>query len=66
MLDGTEDDEIWEEEDDSDPFEDLDEMEGEDDLYYADDFECQQAEIAPECYENIFGQSDSEELCTVF
>ena len=65
-LDGTEDDEIWEEEDNSDPFEDLDEMEGEDDLYYADDFERQQAEIAPECYENIFGESDSEELCTVF
>ena len=61
-LDGTEDDEIWEEEDDSDPFEDLDEMEGEDDFYYADDFERQQAEIGPECYENIFGESDSEDF----
>ena len=37
-------------------------MEGEDDLYYADDFERQQAEIAPECYENIFGESDSEDF----
>lgn len=31
-LDGTEDDEIWEEESDSDPFEDLDEMDGDDHL----------------------------------
>ena len=37
-LDGTEDEEIWEEESDSDPFEDLDEVDGDDQLYYADHF----------------------------
>lgn len=54
-LDGTEDEEIWEEEPDSDPFEDLDEMDSDDRLYYADHFEQQQAEIDPECFTDIFG-----------
>ena len=61
-LDGTEDEEIWEEESDSDPFEDLDEITSDDQLYYADNFEQQQAEIEPECFENIFGESDSEDF----
>ena len=61
-LDGTEDEEIWEEESDSDPFEDLDEMDGDNQLYYADHFEQQQAEIEHECFENIFGESDSEDF----
>ena len=61
-LDGTEDDEIWEEESDSDPFEDLDEMDGDDHLYYGEYFEQQKAEIDPECFENIFGESDSEDF----
>lgn len=42
-LDGTEDEQIWEEESDSDPFEDLDEVDGDDQLYYADHFERQLA-----------------------
>ena len=62
-LDGTEDEEIWEEESDSDPFEDLDEVDGDDQLYYADHFERQLAEIDPECFENIFGESDGEDFC---
>ena len=61
-LDGTEDDEIWEEESDSDPFEDLDEMDGDDHLYYGEYFEQLKAEIDPECFENIFGESDSEDF----
>lgn len=61
-LDGTEDDEIWEEESDSDPFEDLDEMDGDDHLYYGEYFKQQKAEIDPECFENIFGESDSEDF----
>ena len=61
-LDGTEDDEIWEEESDSDPFEDLDEMDGDDHLYYGEYFEQQKAEIDPECFENIFGESDNEDF----
>jgi hypothetical protein len=59
-MDGTEDEEIWEEESDSDPFADIDELDGDEELYYADDFERQQAEIVPEFYEAIFGESDSE------
>lgn len=61
-LDGTEDEQIWEEESDSDPFEDLDEVDGDDQLYYADHFERQLAEIDPECFENIFGESDGEDF----
>lgn len=59
-LDGTEDEEIWEEESDSDPFEGMDETDGDDQLHYADHFERQQAEI--ELFENIFGESDSEDF----
>ena len=47
---------------DSDPFEDLDEVDGDDQLYYADHFERQLAEIVPECFENIFGESDGEDF----
>lgn len=63
-LDGTEDEEIWDEdsESDSDPFADLDEMDGDAKLFYADHFERQQAEIEPDHYENIFGESDSEDF----
>ena len=56
-LDGTEDDAIWEEESDSD----LDEMDGDHHLYYGEYFEQQNAEIDPECFKNIFGESDSED-----
>ena len=59
-LDGTEDEEIWEEESNSDLFEDLDEMDGDGQLYYADHFK--QAEIEPGSFENIFGESDNEEF----
>ena len=61
-LDGTEDEEIWEEESDSDPFEDLDEVDGDDQLYYADHFKRQLTEIDPECFENTFGESDGEDF----
>lgn len=54
-MDGTEDEEIWKDESDSDPFADIDELDGDEELYYADDFERHQAEIAPEFYEAIFG-----------
>lgn len=54
-MDGTEDEEIWKDESDSDPFADIDELDGDKELYYADDFERHQAEIAPEFYEAIFG-----------
>ena len=61
-MDGTEGEEIWEEESDLDPFADINELDGDEELYYADDFERQQAEIAPEFYEAIFGESDSEDF----
>ena len=61
-LDGIEDKEIWEEESDSDPFEDLDEVDGDNQLYYADHFERQLAEIDPECFENISGESNGEDF----
>ena len=47
-LNGTEDEEIWEEEPD-------------DELYNADHFE--QAEIEAECFENISDESNSEDFC---
>ena len=55
-LDGTEDDDVWEEEDE-DPFENLDEPEPNDDeLFYADTYEKEQAGIEPvlvmSCCEN--------------
>jgi len=56
-MDGTEDDQMWE--DDSDPFAGIDE-DDDVDLLYADSFERQQAEIDPESYENLFGESDSD------
>ena len=40
----------------------LDEVDGDDQLYYADHFERQLAEIDPECFENIFGESDGEDF----
>lgn len=60
-MDGTEDDQMWEDDSDSDPFADIDEDEDVD-LLYADSFEQQQAEIDPETYENLFGDSDSEDF----
>ena len=60
-LDGTEDDDVWEEEDE-DPFENLDEPEANDDeLFYADTYQKEQAGIDSAMYELIFGNSDSEE-----
>ena len=60
-MDGTEDEEIGKRSR-TDPFTDIDELDGDEELYYADDFERQQAEIAPEFYEAIFGESDSEDF----
>ena len=37
-------------------------MDGDDQLYYGEYFEEQTAEIDPECFENIFGESDSEDF----
>ena len=59
-MDGTEDDHMWE--DDSDPFAGFDEDDDDVDLLYADSFERQQADIDPESYENLFGDSDCEEF----
>ena len=61
-LDGTEGEETWEEESNSDPFEDLDEMDGDDQFHYAEYFKQQNAEIDPECSENISGESNSEDF----
>ena len=46
----------------SDSFEDLDEMDSNDQLNYGEYLEEQNAEIDPECFENIFGESDSEDF----
>ena len=51
---------MWE--DDADPFAGIDE-DDDVDLLYTDSFECQQADIDPESYENLFGDSDSEDIC---
>lgn len=60
-MDGTEDDQMWEDDSDSDPFADI--YEDEDvDLLFADSFEQQQVEIDPETYENLFRDSDSEDF----
>ena len=60
-LDGTKDDDVWEEEDE-DPFENLDEPQPNDDeLFYADTYENEQAGIDSATYELIFGSSDNEE-----
>ena len=56
-MDGTEDDQMWE--DDADPFAGIDE-DDDVDLLYADSFERQQADIDLESYENLFGDSDSD------
>ena len=37
-------------------------MNSDDQLYYADNFKQQQAEIEPECFENIFGERDSKDF----
>ena len=48
---------MWEDDYNSDPFAGIDV-----DLLYADSFEQQQAEIDPESYENLFGDSDNEDF----
>ena len=48
---------MWEDDYNSDPFAGIDV-----DLLYADSFEQQQAEIDPESYENLFGDSDSKDF----
>ena len=48
---------MWEDDSNSDPLAGIDV-----DLLYADSFEQQQAEIDPESYENLFGDSDSEDF----
>ena len=61
-LDGTEDDELWGEDDD--PFANLDDEADDDDdveMLYADNYETEQAGIDAETYEQMFGSSDTEE-----
>lgn len=60
-TDGTEDDQMQEDDSDSDPFADIAE-DDDADLLYAGSFERQQADIDPESYENLFGDSDSEDF----
>ena len=60
-MDGTEDDQMWEDDSNSDLFAGIDENEDVD-LLNADSFERQQTEIDPESYENLFGDSDSAEV----
>ena len=50
---------MWEDDSNSDPFAGIDEDEDVDLLY---SFEQQQAEIDPESYENLFGDSDNEDF----
>ena len=50
---------MWEDDSNSDPFAGIDEDEDVDLLY---SFEQQQAEIDPESYENLFGDSDSKDF----
>ena len=52
---------MWENDSDSDPFAGIDEDEDVD-LIYADSFKQQQAEIDPESYENLFGDSNDEDF----
>ena len=53
---------MWEE-DDEDPFENLNEPEPNDDeLFYADTYEKEQAGIDSATYELIFGSSDNEDF----
>ena len=54
-MDGTEDNQMWE--DDADLFAGIDE-DDDVDLLYADSFERQQADIDPESYENLLGDSE--------
>ena len=62
-LDGTEDDEMWDEDDDdSDPFAGINDDDDDADLHYADSYEREQADIDPEGYQNLFGDSDSEDF----
>ena len=58
-IDGTKDDDIWEEE--THPFDDLDD-EFDDELYYADTHEKEQAGLAVN-FDQIFGNSDDEDFC---
>lgn len=58
-LDGTEDDDVWQEDDDCDPFNDED---GGDDLYYAEELDREAAEIDEDEYDRLFGESDNEEF----
>jgi len=58
-LDGTEDNDVWQEDDDCDPFNDED---GGDDLYYAEELDREAAEIDEDEYDRLFGESDNEEF----
>ena len=58
-IDGTEDDQMWK--DDCDPFAGIDEDDNVN-LLYTDSFKCQQVDIDLESYENLFGDSDSEDF----
>ena len=64
-LDGTEDDILWEEMDESDPFADDDGVESivdeEGDLFYADEDETAVLEVNDQEYRGIFGESDVDE-----
>ena len=47
---------MWDDDDDDD---DSDDDDGDADLHYADSYEREQADIDPEGYQNLFGDSDS-------
>ena len=62
-LDGTEDDILWQDDDDSDPFgtdEEAEVVDEEGELYYAEQDELLTTEIHESEFRSIFGNSDSE------
>ena len=61
-IDGTEDDILWQDEDDTDPFndEDAEVVDEEGELYYAEQDEMSTVEIDESDYRCIFGNSDDE------
>ena len=61
-IDGTEDDILWQDEDDTDPFndEDAEVVDEEGELYYAEQDEMSTVEINESDYRCIFGNSDDE------
>ena len=58
-IDGTEDDLLWQDEDDTDPFNDA-EVVDEGELYYVEQDETSAVELSESDYRCIFGNSDDE------